>query len=973
MEEDFNWGLNDPVYNEMEDDWGINDPVVGQTDTALSSESVNSQLNFPDEPFLSQQEIDAANLRNQENVQYNEGLAEIERLQDPTSMLDVPEAIGGGLYNAARDTVELGAAGVDLAADTDLAESFNEAVPAYEPESGRKQVVSGLTQVGAGLAGGVIGTGKLLAKAAPNLGRIKSAITTMLGGEVGATITAGSEETLLFNIMGSDPEGEFSENVFRQRADFLAESLVLSGVAGTAVAAGSKAIGFAKDQVVLAMTNWRSLEAREKEFVGTIVDMAADIDYSTMSREEILSRQEAVADYVRNNQETWIKLEDKVIDDPKITRDTVSILQDNPDISPEASAQLSGVRKSALEGRSPRLEQSLEVPARTLDETSEAIYTSRGGAEAVQKTGEDIIESGVRDVAPYQDDVRAARGELAQAERGIEETIRNDPTFAPILSDLGDRVNINLREASTRPANQIAENVMEASRIMTAEKNRLYDAIPETARVNSTALADILEPAIQSGALSDDLATKIGSAGDSFKELNRVANFDIQPEIKRLYDNHEVEKARQLIDIKKNITDDQLDYLAIQGDDVTREAAERARDYYNNEYAPFWRDNPVLEEIQNISRTPYSQKERVAQSRVAVEDQFSDTRIPERTEGIIDLLSRKEAGENTTLAVDYTLGKIANRVKDIINKDGSLTPENSRELMGYLDQFAPILDKVDPAKRVQIEDFFTNLRDQNFDIKTLEKKITDLEKAADEVADRVFNNELREFFGQGQGLPNSQASLGKLLNDPQSGNRVDQILKRLEDNPLALDGLEAAYTKEARKKWFSSKDGSVSTIAPDDPLVQNGKKIFGEDEMNNVVDGLNYLADIAETSQRANITRGGQGLDFQGGQTRFTTAMNLVTTWMFGVLNPKAARIRTVTGSLSKTYSEKEIAKVAGDIILADPKRFSEVLDGLVAKNQIVLTDREKAILRRSAYKAGYMMDDENESDLNNQTNDFTE
>lgn len=989
-------GVSSDSSNPFEDFVGSDDqeylefPSVDQTERALVSAENGRQANpldFADEPGLTQAQIDESNRLSASNT----NAAAIDELKAQASLEDmlwVPEAIAGGTLNAARDASMLGGALMEGAGDlvgsdrlSGLTKRLDKTIPKYEAkDDARRSVLAGVTSAGVGIGFGAVKTAQALAKIAPNLGKIKKAVGVLLGSEIGGTITGGSEDTLLpWQIMGQDEKGEFHENLLRQRVDFLADSVQIGGGVGTALGLGGKALKYGKDNILKSMLEWRNLEAREKDFVEVLMDMASGIDLQTASREQIQAARERVLSYVAENREVATNLQDRLVNDRTFKRDTVSTLSDLPGMSDVTQGELGGLRSSALSGSSPRLEKSLDAPARELDSLTDELISSRGGREGVQQAGDDIISSGVADVSRADDIVRGGQSALVRAERGIEESIRNDPTFAPILKDLGDRVNIDMSDAHRVPADKMAERLIEASRKMTDEKNRLYSAIPAGSQVDTMSLEQASKPAIDSGALSGDLLEKFKAAGDDFKELDRFSNFELGPAIKNLYDTNQIDRARQLQDLRRNITDEQLDFIADNGDDIAKKAATAARDFYKKDFAPFWRENPVLEEIRDISYTP-GRTFQVPQARSALERQLVNTDIPEYTDSVIDVLSRKEAGESQGLAMDYTLGKIADEVSTIINRDGRLTPENSKHLTEYIGKFSPILDKLDPARKVQIEDFFTNLRDQNFDVNTMRENLKTFQKNADDVRQRVFDDELREFFDKGKGVPNAQAALSKLFNSPQStglteggAGRLDSILKRVEGNPIARDGIEAAWITEAKKKFFAGKDGAVEMLN-DDHFLAAGKKIFGEDEMNSVVMGLQEVADMAKAGQRANITRGSGGLSFGAGQEKMRTAVNMVTTFIFGVLNPTAARVRTVSGDLLKTYSETDLAKRAGDIILADVDAFYKIAKDITEKGTVVMTDREKRILRQSFYKAGYYLDDDDpmnpESGLDEQTDD---
>lgn len=884
-----------------------------------------------------------------------------------SAVKDFAVGLPGGMYNAARDTALVGTALAERGAEAWLNDPLDgatlkvhETIPEFEPENEAQEVISEFFQFGTGAGIGTkIGSALTKNMIADSLKQkaLKGG-ALLVAGELGMTATAGSSEPFLIPAtLGLDGNEEFSEALLQKRLNFLLDSTITSIGVGGALSGATIGGGYGKTLFGNMFHKWRNLNAIQKDYVTHLIDLAGNVQPG-MSKEEVTKIRQEVRDFMVANAKTHIELADKYVDNPEFTNDTITTLIQYAKSkgNREVALELEQMRSSALTGGSPKLEQALNRPTEVLDETMSSMRQGRGGNESVQQAGDEFVAQAQQEITPYRNNERAARSELSRAEQGIDELIRNDPTFSEILKKLGNKVRIEFRNVYEAPASDIAEKIARAGDLMTQQKNRLWAAIPDSSKVNPVALADALEEAIQKGVLGPELTTKISAAGDSFKKLQEVANFDISDAISEAYNANKPARAKALRDLKHHIVGEQLDYLTISGDTITRDAALKAREFYMKEYAPFWKDNPVLEEILHISRTR-SDLEAMPQARKQVYDQFGNKDFPERTKNMLDLMARQEAGESSDLAMDYVLGRIANEIRSIINTGKGLTPENTKYLQEYIGQFTPILDKLSPSKREEVETFFTSLRDQSFDVEKLQTKLVELEQLSKDRAKEIFGRKYQEFFqatdGGFKATPNKTESFSKIFKNPQNKNRIEEFIFSISDNPAALEGMQTAYLDTLRKEYFAGKTLKAKDIAEidlDDPLYEYGKMIFGNSA---VIDGLNQVAEFAAAGKRANITRGSQGLPTGDNQQDFKTGVNMVTTWIFGVLNPTAARIRTITNDLSKKYDSKNIAKQAADIILSDAETFSKIAGQVIRDKQRFLTIEQKRMLINSAVKAG--------------------
>ena len=99
------------------------------------------------------------------------------------------------------------------------------------------------------------------------------------------------------------------------------------------------------------------------------------------------------------------------------------------------------------------------------------------------------------------------------------------------------------------------------------------------------------------------------------------------------------------------------------------------------------------------------------------------------------------------------------------------------------------------------------------------------------------------------------------------------------------------------------------------------------------------------------------GLPLERSQKEATLAVNTMITWMFGVLNPTAARIRTVSGDFMKKKDSWGKAKLAADIILSNPDEFVEIAKKISSKDAGKIDKETKTMLFRMFTRAGYSIE----------------
>lgn len=917
------------------------------------------------------------------------------RLNNPviSGIEDAALAVPKGLYNAAAETVGMGLDVADTALGTEMGNAFRKSPLGPFVPTGDKSAdfVTEATQIASGAATG----GKVIKNTLGKIGGASMAGRLARGAGIGVGAAAGGvaamdKDTprLFVNESDSaaipdfiedswtpplDPDAPDSLVRLKAAGDLFQEALVIGAGMGMAGVPLRKAGGYV-GAIGGNILNASKKDVLENGFAKDFYEIAAGIT-PDMSREERDIAIEKFLSAMKKNEQEIIQLGDADLPDIELPQDTIDkVIQTldpkNPDHLERINV-LEGLRSTALQGRhSPKLEITLGAPKRALDETLEGVQSTRGGPEAITKSTDKIVEEALGQVRPFKDKVTSANADLVLANRGLNKTMKEDNAFSDVLDRTTDDVNVFTTKPVTDISDDITTRVRGVDESMTAEKNRLYGAIPEATPVDQTLLNDAVEKAMP--ALNDGLRKGLGDAGSSFKKLSEFASNDLERYRQALRSEKKFAEADMIRDLQRNINVDQLDFIAKNTDPVTAKAAQDAKKYYVEQYAPKFREG-VGPDLQNNTRT-MSKVDAQVENRVQIENTLSDNRRPEYSDKIIDILSTstKDTPGNPQLALDFGMATIAKKFQSVINEKGVVDADTMGKLAAEVDRFQPIIQKLAPQKQKEINDFLTSIRDKNFNVKEVQDKLTGFQRGLTEAEDRFLGDYMQGFFKKGSdgytALPDGFKSLNGVFNDTQKADQLRRIKLAVSNDPVAARGLEAAWAKSLSKHLSGN---TVSTSDIPDGLLSSAKIVFEEQPL--IVDGIQEVIKRAQRGERANTLRQGGGFDAGASQSARTVGVNTVITWVWGVLNPTAAKLRTVTRDSMNANSAKPVAQQAIDTILADKDAFLKIAQRAHTKEKSKLTLREKQALFRSMVKAGlYEPEDEakvvGSGDLDEQT-----
>jgi hypothetical protein len=940
---------------------------------------------------------------------------------DPTAIPDAVIGIGKGIYNAAAEGIKtigsLGEAASDATnrienpvlrtalggvssappeAEGQATSALEAALPKATYEGPIQETAGPAAELGASVYGGVK-TGVAVAKtiAGKTPGIVRKGVAGLGGLAAGETATvAGMDKET--DPLVSGPEGSFANlptllepakptddpaTAKMKKTAILAQDAVLTGaVAGGASQVAGIAVPYALKVFRRAFLDYNNLDAIQKNFVGTIMDRVAKVPDGATT-EEVQAAYQDVIDYVNQNNEILISFGKPGVDDIVAQQDTITTLLQKLDPNDPkdmlVKQELEALRASALGGnQSPRLKGALEAPKDILDNRINQLDEASGGVKAIEQTQEALAQSGKAEMAGARVPEDIVRGELDEANQVVDKTLRDDPYFGPRLSKAeqsGVKLDVNeeSRDLQTKAVEVIKDKDMASKKSVVDDYKKVADSGSEadTAGFNTlrTEVQDNLSPTNKKH-LDGLLEKSDGTFGYLYTK--------VRPEIGKMLDGASGLEKDALLRLKQDIDGNQMDFVASGIDEygIGTRTAQEAKDAKAN----FIRDKRTWDDgvsgemrANRLDNPPYdpAHPERPSRQRDFSEKGRSTLmnaiKDPNRRESIQAL--RGAIGIKNSPLIDDVI--VAEAAKDAIDKlakrKGNIADLELDEIAKPLQDMGAHLSGVAKGR---LEKLVTNMRDGKITAEKLRTELKTIQKVGDEAEERVYQDYLGDFVEKHsdgfikKGDP--EAVMKSLMHKEDSTNKIGNIIKAVKGDEVAQQGLEAAWARQARVLMNSSKD--VNEFP--EHFVKYGKQIFGDNSA--VVEGFQQLNQRARTISNANKVRMGGGLPYAKNKTEATGAVNQIITFVFGVLNPTAAKIRTISGDVLRNSTAGDKARLAGDLILANGKDFAKIAQELTNAKAKVLSPQQKKMVYKWITKMGIYGDGDEMPDLGTQTNE---
>mgnify|MGYP000851157681 CR=1 FL=1 len=879
----------------------------------------------------------------------------------------------GGLYNAPVNVAETVLALKDNLSGSNSAESFRQAMPKYE--SPRKGTFSGDLMTGTGeLAGGFMGGLGVANKVYKGAGAMGKVLKTLFA-EAGAASSVDAETDTIFigekglfpiyQELGTDGNGTFSEDLLKKRMDILADAmLVATGgeIVGKTLVGGYK---LANDFIIQPIKNLGDLKGMKKTLVEDILTEIVPVAEDT-SPEEVRVITDRILNKIRENADVVFSTTDE-LGDVGFTRDTMSAYEQGLDKITDGAqiARARGLRSGVESKNASHLKEALDRPAKETERVLSQTEIIAGGPEAATGAKKRIQTSVIDDITKMDEQVGQMNRRIVQSKEDIVDLIQNDPQFGETLSKLGAEANIDFSSAQNLRLEEVVDRINEASRIMTDKKNDLFAAIPDApldpeVLKKMEAMLDYLPP---------NLGEKIKNMSGSFKQAQEFADFDLSDEISKLRQAGEFRKANMISEFKKIITEDQLEALAKSGRPDVKKAAEEAMNYYKNVYAPFWRDGP-LEDIQAIGRdNKFKPDTKYIESSDVIKSTITDPSRERFTKKIITLLNTDEGKKSSGQLLDYALGEFASDVQRALNANkGRLDPTKIKDISLGLEKFVPVFKEIGDKKGVErINSFITRINSMDRNTDDLLEELKVLQKTRDETVTSL-KGKYKDFFstvgGETRARIDTTGTFKNVFDNPEVLTDLPDIVHRAGDNGK---GLKAAYSKYLQDQLFRAKETSTGAKALN-PIDDNElKRIFdvGDElykDQPQIMDAIKSIVRQTTELDRGKTANKIPIFDTSEFRKAASGGVDFLITQAFGALNRVGARVRSGAGRILNRVDPKDTAAVMMDKLMSDPHEFVKIAKEIEKSKQKNLSpELKKRLYQFFSISGAYALDGEDQ------------
>lgn len=804
---------------------------------------------------------------------------------------------------------------------------------------GERQVAESIFSRYAGKTTGI----KAAEKAAIRGAGVNTAITAGMDNDASGLFT-GEDAAVkdVINILSTDKQGSRSAEILANKVNLLADAAVTGILASGLVTSASAAKKIFYDGMLKPIATWGSTGAQNQKVVQEIITATSDLGPDA-TRGEQKAFADRIGAIIRNNKDILARTPDGGID---TELDPLAALASALEASPNKSDQLLGnqariVRNDIFGSNLPETNLKQQGYTDTLDDFGKELYESGGGREGVEAARSGIVRAGQDEVAGARSIADAAQADVDKNVSRIEQIFRMDATVGQKLAALEkEGVDINIYRRGNEALEKTVDRITKGEEALrktrdTAYKN-LEDAIPEEATFNDVESFDAAFEDAKGFIRPSVVADVENMDGNSYKLIRTKLLPAVNTAIKNTDPGSGPYQA--LLALKENIQVTQLNAL----DDTTKavlksnidEVKQADEEYYN------WFGKGVLKDVSGAQRgvntfqsgnVNRSAELTAADRSSNLVDNLFDNSNRNSLQLVGEFLQTPEGGKNVKPLVDIGISKIVQGSRKTAMTDG-VAAIDSQKLISDLSGFASTLEKISPKQYERLQGIITNLRKHEKDAVELERIAKEAETAAKAVDKEVLDIELGDFF-KGSGVNRREITQGQqvfngIFNDTKMfDTKVDDIIKRADQaGPEARNGVKAAFGNFIKFDLNEIKKNGDRTL-------EIAEKVYADQPQ--IVEAIREgfrLADITHIGEGSRV--GVTGVASQAEQAGFL-GINRLITMMFGVLNPTATKVRTISSIAAKNYSPKDdMIRLVGELA-SDSDAFLKELDTFVSKGVI--------------------------------------
>ncbi|AXP07721.1 hypothetical protein SmphiM6_30 [Sinorhizobium phage phiM6] len=797
------------------------------------------------------------------------------------------------------------------------------------------------------------------------------------GSMVGSAVTQDEDAEPL--VVGTlldgvpvDENGHYSEEVVAKKLNLLYDEMTIGLGAQKAAQWAGAAAEVVKGITIDQIKPMFSEGSREADAIQNVVDA---LNMNTPEGREQLRQ------VIRDNKDVWIKIADQNVDNFHLERTTMSAIEEGLSKTDAWRARRAmDLEAGVSHTGQTTLQERIASPMIEFDAFQKQMVDSRGGSQTIEAARGNLAKQGTDEILAARQMPIDQANVVQQSEEFLRNRLRNDPMLGDDVKRMEGNVALDTGASKARAEDVVIGDLRQTVDTMKDVKDKLYDAIPEDAGIDAESFSGVMRNA--EPYLPPQITDMIADEGTilNFKTVHNEILPVISKRITQLEKsaNPDMNAIEALQEVRRNITQTQLEHIATKGNNPeTRKAADAARRYYAEDYVPFAKTSSTKDLFDTRNKTKYD-LEQDAQNAV---NSLSDKKKG-GSRAVLDLLSRPESSGNPEAIFSVYLGDVAkNWGRKLADPDG-IDKLDPSDILRELDDVGVTFKERFPAQVKQVETLATELKAAKGDIKKQREILRQYEKDALARENEVYGGVLGKFIDKGEKGEIVERQDGynifkKLLNREDSGHEIDAIVKRVRDSgdEVAQKGLESAYLTYLRDRITEGSSGFSPTqasrlvdIKEVKMLKEHGKKIFKDPD---IVDSYDAVVS-ALLKERDKRSSAGLPLQSKGGMFKAATfATNFLINSTLGVLNPTATKVRNVAGAALRKVDGDKAGLELMERIHADPEYTLELLRKLENRSTSGFSQDGKNTMWRIGVLTGlYAGDDKKkfESDWDNYT-----
>jgi len=725
---------------------------------------------------------------------------------------------------------------------------------------------------------------------------------------------------------------------------------------------------------------------------------------------------EQITDIIEENRTVLVNTLDSADEQFEMTLDTMTALSRGLPEGEASRLQqtLEGLRTAQINRTGSATLEASNQPARQFQDTLQERVEEVGGAtpESQRATmagaADELAEQGRREVSEASQNVRAAEQALNARADDLIADLANDVELSEDIRRLADVTGTQIDTTRTTSRERILAGLRRGYEEMRRTKNdlyarldsgpidigSLYDVMSEvdldelsrqaTDLRRSSPLrniAELLQPRMvpEGGAGTELLPPGVrppagsGRMRQETREevIERVQNWFnrdpdmynfgyfnnvIRPELSTLandlYQRNQTLAGKAVRDIVATIDNDMVDYVR-QSDPALADAADEAKRFYQEEFAPLFRDGR-LQEYANLYESTIGRTETMGRVNYmsgsrGIVDQTMQSGDSAQIGQFVDALNRTEAGADPSPVAEYIVADSISSAADSLRASAGREAQIG-SFVNKLRQYSEVLRERFPDRATELDEFAARVQRLQGDREALQQTLDEAQQNLSSTLQRVRQGELRSFFRRNYGDVQDEALRDlATASDPEAAFRrvilnkgndatatIGAIMDRIEDAPAESqkairDGLETAYMRLLRDQFFGQtrESGDLRTVlarrmkeSSEDiiPLFNVGDEVFRDRP--EVMDALRLMTDLTADT---NLSRNARPIATQSptayNMEAMTAANRLIYTFI-GPLSRAGTRVRAGVSALLEAYAPDERAARIMDNIMADPDYF---------------------------------------------------